>query len=93
MFGCGRGALVQCSEAAVAWSWCGVQSSQRGVLASSGRSPRAEPLTATCAEVVVCAVQHRRIGLAAQVSKLVEVGNHARLRQRQSRGQLVGAGA
>ena len=69
MFGCGRGALVQCSEAAAAWSWCGVQSSQREVLASSSRSPRAELLTATCAEVVG-AVQQRRVVMATQAKSL-----------------------
>jgi hypothetical protein len=69
VFGCGRGALVQCSEAAVAWSWCGVQSSQHEEIASSGRSPRAKPLTASCAEEAVCAVQQRSSGMSAQASK------------------------
>ena len=36
VFGCGRSAHVQCSEAAIAWSWCGVQSSPCRTLVAGG---------------------------------------------------------
>ena len=78
VFGCGRGALVQCSEAAIGWSWCGVQSSQPGVLASSGRSPRAEPLTATCAEecgVVLLACFTTKVGQSGSMKKRMPARN------------------